>query len=345
MSLVSYKQLIYLVEDFARQHLQIQKFKAEFEEQLPNFATTDEAYPILFMSPVGSVYSNLNQFNVRFYVFDIIQKDRANINTILSDTSLILNDLKLWFTDGDNYNLELIGDPIARPLNNYLMDYAAGWTMDVTFRVGNYCVEAIPFETSPLVDINGCDVTYSRYLTCETVTGCTSFQNYIDSLVTGITFNDIYVTGGTYDNNSGVATFTNTTGGTFNVSGFSTGGTGGTGTTSSNIIQSVIVGRNLAVLGDVIYNIPITFSGEIVKYSIYAQQPPTGSASVVGLKKNGTLITTTGVSVNSGNNFSSNNPVFSSNVVSPGDVLTPTFTAIGSTNSGRQYSIIMEFLI
>jgi hypothetical protein len=34
---------------------------------------------------------------------------------------------------------------------------------------------------------------------------------------------DIYVSGGTY--NSGVATFTNTTGGTFNVSGFFTGGT------------------------------------------------------------------------------------------------------------------------
>lgn len=37
---------------------------------------------------------------------------------------------------------------------------------------------------------------------------------------------DITVTGGTYDNSTGTATFTNTTGGTFNVTGFTTGGTG-----------------------------------------------------------------------------------------------------------------------
>ena len=36
---------------------------------------------------------------------------------------------------------------------------------------------------------------------------------------------DIFVSGGTYDNNTGIATFTNTSGGTFNVSGFTTGGT------------------------------------------------------------------------------------------------------------------------
>ena len=36
---------------------------------------------------------------------------------------------------------------------------------------------------------------------------------------------DIFVSGGTYDNNTGTATFTNTSGGTFNVSGFTTGGT------------------------------------------------------------------------------------------------------------------------
>ena len=39
---------------------------------------------------------------------------------------------------------------------------------------------------------------------------------------------DTFLTGGTYDNSSGTATFTNNTGGTFTVSGFTTGGTGGT---------------------------------------------------------------------------------------------------------------------
>lgn len=55
---------------------------------------------------------------------------------------------------------------------------------------------------------------------------------------------DITVTGGTYDNNTGTATFTNTTGGTFNVTGFTTGSTGtdtfitgGTYTKATGLIQ------------------------------------------------------------------------------------------------------------
>ncbi len=39
---------------------------------------------------------------------------------------------------------------------------------------------------------------------------------------------DVFVTGGTYSNVTGTATFRNTTGGTFNVTGFTTGGTSGT---------------------------------------------------------------------------------------------------------------------
>lgn len=48
---------------------------------------------------------------------------------------------------------------------------------------------------------------------------------------------DTYVSGGTYDNNTGTATFTNTSGGTFNVSGFTTGGT-------SNVVASAITYDN-----------------------------------------------------------------------------------------------------
>jgi len=95
-----------------------------------------------------------------------------------------------------------------------------------------------------------------------TTISATTYQNLpLDVYVTGLTFNvsnydltinrndgvsftdslsilasDLTVTGGTYDPNSGVATFTNNTGGTFNVSGFITGFTDiyTTGITYSN---------------------------------------------------------------------------------------------------------------
>jgi hypothetical protein len=43
--------------------------------------------------------------------------------------------------------------------------------------------------------------------------------------VSGISSTDIFITGGTYNQSNGIATFTNNTGGTFNVNGFYTGGT------------------------------------------------------------------------------------------------------------------------
>jgi hypothetical protein len=71
-------------------------------------------------------------------------------------------------------------------------------------------------------------ISGNTYLTCETVTGCTSLQEYITNEIasfTGNTGSDIFVTGGTYNQNNGIATFTNNSGGTFNVNGFYTGNT------------------------------------------------------------------------------------------------------------------------
>lgn len=246
MSVNTYIQLVNFIDDFATNHQQIQRFKAEFTEQLPNFATINEAYPILFMAPIGTQFlTNVDNFSVRFYCFDIIQKDRDNINLIISDTNTILNDLKKWFTEGDNYNWQIIGDPQATPLNNQLLDYAAGWTMDVTFNVSSYCVDEIPFSGSPLITIEGVDNVYSRYLTCETVTGCTSLQQYIFNEVQNLSGGtDTFVTGGTYNSTTGIAVFTNSTGGTFSITGFTSGSatdlywtSGSTGTNSIKVVN------------------------------------------------------------------------------------------------------------
>ena len=66
----------------------------EFREQMPNFSTKDEKYPIVFVVP-ASGYSDLNAkaITLDIYCVDLIQDDRENINTILSDCELILNDL------------------------------------------------------------------------------------------------------------------------------------------------------------------------------------------------------------------------------------------------------------
>ena len=146
----SYIVLLQNIELFCSNHMQIKKFGSDFEEQMPNFATQNEAYPILFVAPQTSqLNDNLSQFTVSVYCFDIIQKDRENINTILSDCQQILNDLHKFFKDGNITYIDVLQTSSLTPINNALLDYVAGWQMTIVFEVETYTICDIPFNPNP----------------------------------------------------------------------------------------------------------------------------------------------------------------------------------------------------
>jgi len=140
-------EVIKRLETFCNSHLQVQKFGADFLEQLPNFATQDEKYPIVFVNIPNSatVGENLNTYSLDIYCLDIIQKDRDNIITILSDTQLILNDIYLDLQTGTDWTIDVTAASMT-PLNNDLLDYAAGFVMTLDLEVETYCVTDIPVE-------------------------------------------------------------------------------------------------------------------------------------------------------------------------------------------------------
>jgi hypothetical protein len=140
-------EVIKRLETFCNSHLQVQKFGADFLEQLPNFATQDEKYPIVFVNIPNSatVGENLNTYSLDIYCLDIIQKDRDNIITILSDTQLILNYIYLDLQTGTDWTIDVTGASMT-PLNNDLLDYAAGFVMTLDIEVETYCVTDLPIE-------------------------------------------------------------------------------------------------------------------------------------------------------------------------------------------------------
>lgn len=145
--MTSYWKLLNKLKTFFNAHIQVKKFGGEFREQMPNFSTLDERYPLVYVVPTSETSGmNTNFFTLDIYCVDIIQKDRANINTILSDTQLILNDLYLYYTDGNDLSIDILGDPTMTPLNNFDLDYVAGWVGSFTFEVNQYSVCEIPLE-------------------------------------------------------------------------------------------------------------------------------------------------------------------------------------------------------
>ena len=143
--MISYQSIVDKITTFYDNHLQVKKVGSDFKEQMVNFATKDEKYPLVYVVPTGvTPYENVTIFNLEIYCFDIIQMDRANITTILSDTQQILQDLYLEFTFSDDYDFDIDGQPTFIPLNNDLLDYAAGWQMNISVVIPSWTNCPIP---------------------------------------------------------------------------------------------------------------------------------------------------------------------------------------------------------
>jgi hypothetical protein len=160
--MTSYQALINKIEAFYNDHLQVKKVGSDFNEQLPNFATKDEKYPLVFITPiVASTTMDVNTISLEVYCLDIIQKDRANITVILSDCHQILVDLINYFNFSNDYSFDIVGSPSITPLNNQLLDYAAGWVMTLDVDISNWTNCQVPLNLPVVVSCETISVTYT----------------------------------------------------------------------------------------------------------------------------------------------------------------------------------------
>jgi surface protein len=149
--MISYLQAIDVIRTFALNHYFINKFDFEFREQMPNLATLDEAYPLLFVVPIASdTIQNVNEFDIDVYCVDRYQKDRTNVNFVISDCNQTLNDLVLWLEEGQD-SIEIVSTSTQTPINNDLLDYVGGWVLRLRLQVEKIGLCEIPFkgETPP----------------------------------------------------------------------------------------------------------------------------------------------------------------------------------------------------
>lgn len=152
--MTSYITLLSKIEQFCNAHLQIKKYGGEFREQMPNFSTQNEKYPVVFVEPISDLEDlNTNQFSINVYCVDIIQKDRANLNSIVSDCQLILKDMYVYYRNDMDIQLDVVGTSSMTPVNNFDSDYVAGWVMSITFEVSTYGACEIPMNPITPVEV------------------------------------------------------------------------------------------------------------------------------------------------------------------------------------------------
>lgn len=137
--MTSWKYLIQEIGAYLAQHPANVKHFAEFTEQMPNLATKDEQYPLVFIAPVAHESGrNVVYYTINIYVLDCINDNRDNLNDVLSETNLILNDIFQYF-DGTHPYIDVFSNLTSEPLNNFDLDYVAGWMGTVALELPNYC--------------------------------------------------------------------------------------------------------------------------------------------------------------------------------------------------------------
>ena len=191
--MTSYITLLSKIEQFCNAHLQIKKYGGEFREQMPNFSTKNEKYPVVFVEPISDLEDlNTNQFSINVYCVDIIQKDRANLNTIVSDCQLILKDLYTYYVNDMDSQLDVVGTSTMTPVNNFDLDYVAGWVMSITFEVSGYGPCEIPMNpitptpvTCPDATVRNSDSSYIETIESggTLILPNTTYNVYLDSVL------------------------------------------------------------------------------------------------------------------------------------------------------------------
>lgn len=178
----NYLTVINAIDTFCANHANIHRFKSSFFEQMDDFSTSGNSFPIFYAVPNDiAMEENIDVMSFRIYCLDILQKDRVNEEAILNSTYQNLRDLVNWFRNDEFNDLNVLNSPRAIPVNNFLVDFTTGWYIDTELEVSvvtNDC--AIPFTNNFQLTGTSCDVSYiTPYLTCATVTGCTTLQEYV----------------------------------------------------------------------------------------------------------------------------------------------------------------------
>lgn len=146
MARQSLEQIVDFITAWGGAHYSVKKVGADFASEMGEALTESERYPALFIAldPGANFGEGVNTFTLEIYCLDVLQKGRENVIHALSDTQLILNDLFLELSEGENRDFEtdLIGD-IER-VNNSQLDYLVGNKMTVNITVESYSVCEIP---------------------------------------------------------------------------------------------------------------------------------------------------------------------------------------------------------
>lgn len=290
---LTYSQIISILEDIARRSYKINSFFLGQDWELAQ--SEAPVYPCLQVYPLTSVmpisvmgdYKSV-VFEIQCKLLDLVGHDQFNQKSVHNDLHAVAQSIVNEINQNPYFVrsfVKMVGDVQFVNLEEVNDDFLAGWGWIIRFEIRNlntFCGQA--FEPVDGYSMSGPSSSgYSpsvRYLTCDTVTGCTTFQDYIQNAIDGVVTDNYYTTGGTlvgttiqFDRNdllnayevqlSGLTSGITATGAYLNLSG---------GTVTGNTVFTQTVDAGTIKSG-------VFLSGSTNLYDIFASASASGGTS------------------------------------------------------------------
>ena len=207
---LTYSQIISILEDIARRSYKINSFFLGQDWELAQ--SEAPVYPCLQVYPLTSVmpisvmgdYKSV-VFEIQCKLLDLVGHDQFNQKSVHNDLHAVAQSIVNEINQNPYFVksfVKMVGDVQFVNLEEVNDDFLAGWGWVIRLEVRNlntFCGQA--FEPVDGYSMSGPSSSgYSpsvRYLTCDTVTGCTTFHDYIQNAIDGVVTDNYYTTGGT----------------------------------------------------------------------------------------------------------------------------------------------------
>jgi len=205
MVALTFNQIIEVIKDIAVRHPNINSSYLGKNWELEN-QSIDVIYPVLQFYPESArMPENDNneykiiELDLRFRLIDRVFQGEGNEKDTLSDMLTVAKDVINEINRHPYYKnsyIKLINNINFTPIEEQGTDFTAGQEFLLTLKILNYNTFCgLPFDGIPGFSVPGVDFTGGTYntqfLTCSTVTGCTSFQDYITNAIDAGDTNDI----------------------------------------------------------------------------------------------------------------------------------------------------------
>ena len=159
--MLTYNQIIKIIQDFATNHFQINEFgNGDLWEVVESNQLTGFNYPLLWVQDDGATTSaNRITHSFKVLCMDLVHKDESNENEVKSDTQLILYDLSAYLDKSITSQMVIERTSSMVSFTERFGDEVTGWAMTIKisqpFTYDRCSVPMTPTSSTPTICADG----------------------------------------------------------------------------------------------------------------------------------------------------------------------------------------------